>query len=437
MPGPTSRALATTLLVWGFLAPCLGATDFWMPELLGPTGERTWRPRWLGIRIDLPDGPVELFTPGGDQEAVLKAVRANLRPRGYRAFDQALKSDDVRSEDVESARRSFMQITEPSFLIRLRRAATLVQRRPVRIVIHPGLHGWPNTRDGVLHLGGAPLKAEPLHDLRGVLMHEAAHLGDGITPCRLEHERYGPDRSHYLHEVITPAAAFQEGWANFVSAWLVGSRLRDQVARPPSELFLESKEPGRYGRLRAEELQLGDLVSNEVYVAAVLQALAQELGLAVVAEAMKALPVTECPTLADLLLALKLARPQDGARVLRAVWSATRGRGNTYDFGRLMAGHLPESRRGDELLRQRPEPPVRLVRWEEPKKEAEGAAAEEAAEDVLEQPDEGEAPSPFAVAGPVDTTGFLATKRARDAVALEGTPPRPAEAYGTLELFGP
>ena len=428
MSGPLTRALAMAILACGLLAPGARATDYWMPELQGPNGARSWRPRWLGIRLDLPQGAVELFTPGGDQEAVLKAVRASLRPRGYRAFDQALEDKDVRAEDIESARRSFMQITEPSFLIRLRRAATLVRRRPVRIVIHPGRDGWPNTRDGVLHLGGAPLKEEPLHDLRGVLMHEAAHLGDGITPCRLEHERYGPDRSHYLHEVITPAAAFQEGWANFVSSWLVGSRLRDQVALPPAELFLETNEPGRYTRLGADQLRLGDLVSNEVYVAAVLQALAQSLGLEAVSEAMKALPVTECPTLADLLLALKLARPNDGPAVLKAVWNATRGRGETYELGRLLDGHLPDSRRGDSLLRVRPAPPVREVRWESPEKPDADSDEDEASST---------SPSPFVVSSPVDASGFLVRPSGGGSLAVHGAAPRPSEHYGTLEIFEP
>lgn len=432
MPGPLSRVMATALLAWGLLASGAAATDYWMPDLLGPQGSPTWRARWLGIRVELPQGPVELFTEGGERDEVLKAVRASLRPRGYRAFDEALRDPDARPGDIESARRSFMQITEPSFLIRLRRAATLVHTRPVRIVIHPGDPSWPSTRDGVLHLGGAPLEDEPLHDLRGVLMHEAAHLGDGITPCRLEHERYGPDRSHYLHEVITPAAAFQEGWANFVSAWLVGSRLRDQVALPPAELFLESDEAGRYTRLGADQLQLGDLVSNEVYVAAILQALAQELGLEVVAEAMQALPTTDCPTLADMLLALRLSRPRDGARVLRAVWKATRGRGGTYEFGRLLAGHLPASRRGDELLRERPGTPVRSVRWEDPAK----AEPDEGSPPTPAKARAEASPSPFVVSGPADAGGFLAGPPG-SSILVEGGPPRPPEDYGTLELFEP
>jgi hypothetical protein len=427
MPNALTRAWIALWIAAALLACPAAATDYWMPELLGPTGARTWRARWLGIRIDLPSGPVELFTPGGDQETVLKAVRANMRPRGYRAFDMALKDPDIRRTDVESARRSFMQITEPSFLIRLRRAATLVHRRPVRIVIHPEFHGWPNTRNGVLHIGGAPLKEEPLHDLRGVLMHEAAHLGDGITPCRLEHERYGPDRSHYLHEVITPAAAFQEGWANFVSSWLVGSRLRDQVALPPTELFLETEEPGQYTRLGSDQLGLGDLVSNEVYVAAILQALAQDLGLEAVTQAMQALPVTECPTVADLLTALGLARPEAGARILRSVWKATRGRGETYEFGRLLSGHLPLSRRGDQLLRPRPgSRPQRTTRWEEPSEDEEEQSVVTAAAD--------HAPSPFAVTDPVDAHEFL--PRTQEGVAIRGAPPRPAEDHHTLELFG-
>lgn len=55
-------------------------------------------------------------------------------------------------------------------------------------------------------------------DLIEALVHEAAHAGDLGLGCGGEAPEYGADGQHHGTDILSPAAAFAEGWATFVAA---------------------------------------------------------------------------------------------------------------------------------------------------------------------------------------------------------------------------
>ena len=142
------------------------------------------------------------------------------------------------------------------------------------------VHGRPQVV-AELRLGEKALEDSDrsFDDAWGTMLHEAAHASDD-SPAPEANYRYGRDGTHYLTEILSPAAAFTEGWAEFVPATLApentGYIITGVVSpeAPTSFLIEQDVEPGAegagYDEHERASLSASQLLANERVVSRVL-----------------------------------------------------------------------------------------------------------------------------------------------------------------------
>ena len=142
------------------------------------------------------------------------------------------------------------------------------------------VHGRPQLV-AQLRLGEKALESgDPsFDDAWGTMLHEAAHASDD-SPAPESDYRYGRDGTHYLTEIVSPAAAFTEGWAEFVPAVLAPANTGHIIsgvvaAEPPASFYIERDiapggEGAGYDQRPRAELTPSQLLANERVVSRVL-----------------------------------------------------------------------------------------------------------------------------------------------------------------------
>jgi hypothetical protein len=114
------------------------------------------------------------------------------------------------------------------------------------------------------------------------LLHEAAHASDA-SPFLPGDYFYGPDGGHWLDEVISPKAAFGEGWANGLAAHFSGtsggpaSASIRGAALAPESLRVERLD-GSYASRPLAECPPEHRLANEVVVARIVYQSIQTFG---------------------------------------------------------------------------------------------------------------------------------------------------------------
>jgi hypothetical protein len=165
------------------------------------------------------------------------------------------------------------------------------------------------------------LRSGGIEDFLAVLLHEAAHVGDGAR-CAAG-LGYGADGAHRISEVISPYGAFKEGWADYVGASLPGAFRRALAARP--DLVFEWDE-GRYEKLPRGQRSLRHFLSTEIYVADLLQRVeALPPGEAGVLRAFMDTHEVPCRDVGDLLVAYLRRYPEQRVGVIAALDETSEG----------------------------------------------------------------------------------------------------------------
>lgn len=193
------------------------------------------------------------------------------------------------------------------------------------------------------------LRDGTLESFHGTLLHEVGHVAD-TSRCALE---YGPDGSHYFHEIMTPATAFTEGWANYVGAHVPGRYERN--VRTPPDLQIEGPTAGGYHLIEPEDLTANDHFSNEANVGRILLAMEETLpgGRTAVEQAFQDSNGEDCRSVA-LLIEAYVKRHPDSADGIRAILDEVTGeRLDDRGFERILKGDLPRGLDSDDLPRSR------------------------------------------------------------------------------------
>lgn len=233
---------------------------------------------------------------------------------------------------------------------------TLARRQARRVLLgEAGL--------AALHATTPDLTASELVGL--ALLHELAHAADA-PPCNEAlTERYGPDLRHFDLELLSPVAAFSEGWADYQALHQAsGARRRLEQLPRAARVEVAGRWPatGRYRWILPWDLTAADLLATKEGVARLLLALEEVLpGGRAALEAAFLQDRRSCRHLGDLLATL--ARTPGGAAALEVALAAELGPlatpllEATLAGGGLAGGGLatapPRSRR------YRPRPPPR------------------------------------------------------------------------------
>jgi hypothetical protein len=116
-------------------------------------------------------------------------------------------------------------------------------------------------------------------ELAQTLLHEAGHMGDASS-CGEQDEKYGPDASHYYNEILTPALAFKEGWGNYQEFQAKAKELPRFTVYLFEPIYIEGvleafrdQDGVHEQRILPEDLFFNDLLSNEAWVAFLLDVL--------------------------------------------------------------------------------------------------------------------------------------------------------------------
>lgn len=183
-----------------------------------------------------------------------------------------------------------------------------------------------------------------------LLLHEAAHLGDGTIPPMPRHA-YGRDGRHDLEEVIAWGAAFAEGWADYQSLHVPPGvegygALSDLVARPPPRLRMEL--PGRGLRWigREERLAVHDL-GNELAIAGILLALEGLVGREALEAAFLETNRLEVRTIAEFVGALARRHPDLRSAIFCLLLERTELARDRACLSEVLQGRIPTGVRVD------------------------------------------------------------------------------------------
>lgn len=247
------------------------------------------------------------------------AIRLQVEDGGKRLYPGETLRVPIRKADG-SLERSQVEVTPGQDLVSLARDSgwsvhQLILVNDDRFRIHPVTRhdlGAPEVRMGetglaATHRGTRELSRSDL--VAFATLHELAHCGDS-RPCpRGLTDRYGPDLVHFDLEVLTPAAAFAEGWADYQAGHHL-PRAAQRIRRLPRAGRLEVAgvwpHPGRYQWIPPWELRASDLLATQEGVARLLWDLEARLpeGRRVLEAAMQARLPGECAHLGTLLQAL-------------------------------------------------------------------------------------------------------------------------------------
>lgn len=182
-------------------------------------------------------------------------------------------------------------------------------------------------------------RVRPDHELERTLVHEAGHLGDA-NHCGDTGYYYGPDRNHAGTEVLTPQAAFAEGWAHYQSL-RVSRRLARRLGPGLLSEGLASEAPRR--DLTPDQVTVRHQVANEYFVARALVRLEAFSSREAVEEAFRGLATeirrVQCVTLADLLRVFHRQRP---GIPLEAMLRQAFGENDPEGLATLAGGELPD-----------------------------------------------------------------------------------------------
>jgi hypothetical protein len=173
---------------------------------------------------------------------------------------------------------------------------------PGKAVVHLGEIGLKLTHQGVQDLSARDLVAFSV-------LHELAHTNDAHSCSRALAERYGPDLCHIDLEVLSPAAAFSEGWADYQAGHRV-SQAQLRLRRFPRAARIEIAKiwpgTGGYRWIMPWELTPSDLLATQEGVTRVLLDLERHLpgGRTTLESAFASRPAGDCQHLGDLLARL-------------------------------------------------------------------------------------------------------------------------------------
>lgn len=203
--------------------------------------------------------------------------------------------------------------------------------------------------------------------IRWTLLHELGHAGDDAACPMPPGENYGPDGEHFGNEMLPPATAFTEGWADYVAtrAGLLSVQLPALPEADASSLFMVFLEaaampgaapvPGGVPPLAGANVPSTwvDRVAVENGVMAVLLQVEARVGWPAIKAAFRATQGEGCRTLATFLGALgadPVLRPQvvAGAQVGLGLPAPHPG------VAALVAGQLPGCMSATEMPRRRP-----------------------------------------------------------------------------------
>ncbi len=224
----------------------------------------------------------------------------------------------------------------------------------------PGV--WPSARNGirfhhpdhspenlVWQRSGAVWIGEDGLALAGhipwTLLHEMGHTVDRSSSTS---DAYGPDGMHYLDEVLTPAAAMMEGWADFVAHGMLAPPAAeganpDGPYAAPISLRIETESAGVYEWIDPRDARPEHfLLANEDTIAAVLLSMARLApGREAVMTAFQATQDRSPRTLPDLLRAYLQSNPGTRSDLAGILERSSFARVPEDVLETLLSGRLP------------------------------------------------------------------------------------------------
>lgn len=228
----------------------------------------------------------------------------------------------------------------------------LRERNKRQLEIHPHARHEGNIR--AVYMGEAGLGNRS--DDFGTFLHELGHVGDE-TSCGAG---YGPDGSHRMSEILPPASAFTEGWAQYQAAHR-DPRRQGILAAPPAltlevEAAAEEDEdagPARYVTVEDGDRTLNDYLGNEARVGSILAALEELPPGREGVEAVFLETREDCRSIAVIVGAFLGAHPELATEVEGLLREWTDDVGSDRDYQLLMAGILPRCLSPRDLPRSR------------------------------------------------------------------------------------
>ena len=233
----------------------------------------------------------------------------------------------------------------------------LRRRNKRRLDIHPHARHEGDIRAVYMGEAGLGKRSDDFY----TFMHELGHVGDE-TKCGAG---YGPDGAHRMSEILAPASAFTEGWAQYQAAHLPGRRQR--ILEDPPQLYLEvetavdAAEPSdeededdtQYVMVVPRDRTLNDYLGNEARVGSILRALdtlppGREAVEAAFLEARE-----DCRSLATVVGAYVAAHPEQADAVREILREWTDEVGTPREYEQVLAGILPRCLAPRDLPRDR------------------------------------------------------------------------------------
>lgn len=221
------------------------------------------------------------------------------------------------------------------------------ERVPARGLLRARSPEGTGERTRVVRMGESRL--DEFGSLAMVLLHEVAHLGQDGAFAGLE-PWYGPDGAHHPDEVLPWTAAYLEGWARYQSSHLpehVGRGVPElaDLLGPLRELWVEQPEGG-YRRLAPGQVRVEHLLGNEHVVARLLLAFEALAGRAAVEAAFLETKRRIGATVADLVAALRRARPELTGALRERLLLELRGADPEGMIEACLRGEVPPAYRG-------------------------------------------------------------------------------------------
>ncbi|MBM3267194.1 MAG: hypothetical protein FJZ01_06035 [Candidatus Sericytochromatia bacterium] len=229
-------------------------------------------------------------------------------------------------------RKAWDALQDPAYRAALDKGRRHARPVTVRLVDDRAAAGkvWPHAAGDAISIGEAyfsglvgRLKGREA-GIRNLLAHEYAHTQDDAAGVK---DGYGRDGEHKTHEIIAPAAAMAEGWANYQGLRFDPLRRHLLVPLEASGLLRVKEDAGQAGKYRWHPLNsLDDDLANEMWVARTLARLEGEIpgGPGKLSRAFGATGDATTPrTFAALLSRLAADNPADAGRVMLVVDSAS------------------------------------------------------------------------------------------------------------------
>ncbi len=280
-----------------------------------------------------------------------RSVRVELRPAD--SLDQIYPGQEIEIPEGGRVEAGSYRVQAGDTLGSLARSWGVPMQavrasNPTQFLVWPHEdHGTRNHR--ILRIGETEFRRIPLAERKRVLVHEAAHAGDAAPSCDPDYF-YGPDFNHDPREVLSPSAAFVEGWGNYQGSHMGGDPL---VSHPPARLAIEKGTAGRYEYLPTGTEIANDFLSNESWVASMLSAVeALPPGRAAVDAAFVASEALACRHIGDFMAAYASRHPDQVNNLMWIVKAKTRVSGQfsvTDEQARTLVveGILPHCQQGN------------------------------------------------------------------------------------------